>query len=101
MLLSPVARNTDPSTSKVAAAKAPRVAQSMRLLAMYAAAGEPLSDEQAASLAGLLGTGYWKRCSDLRNAGYIYPTGDTIMGSAGTPVRLCFITHAGRRELAG
>lgn len=69
------ARTTDYDTSKDAAA----FAQSARagsiksaLLDAYAAAPYGLTDEAAAQAAGL-GSGAWKRCSDLRREGAIIP----------------------------
>ena len=96
----PLFRNTDPETSAMGAqdVKPRRQTQALRLLAEYAHR-DGLTDEEAALFAGLIKTGYWKRCSDLRTAGYIIPTGETRLGSQGSLMRVCAITEAGREAL--
>jgi hypothetical protein len=42
---------------------------------------------------------YWKRCSELRQAGYIKPTGETRVSSAGVEQQVCRITIEGRQVL--
>ena len=57
--------------------------QKARLLAVYEAAfPEALTDEEAARSAGLYVTGccYWKRCSELRDAGAIIEVGTKRVG---------------------
>jgi len=75
-----LARTDDPSTSHAAAvAVAPKTgSHKFRLLVEYAGAVDRngLTDAEAAARAYLLGTGYWKRCSDLRNDGFIAPLHD-------------------------
>lgn len=84
-------RSTDPETSH-AAAKEIRVkagSQRARLLhefaAAYFASTDGLTDEQAMICAyGVSPTSeYAKRCSELREGGFIEPTGETRAGSAG------------------
>lgn len=97
------ARSTDPTTSHEAALLITAKAESHRilLLAEYAAAGTAgLIDDEAGARAGLLHTGYWKRCSDLRNAGVIEPTGDTRVGHAGREQQVCAITPSGSRVMS-
>ena len=96
----PLFRNTDPETSAMGAqdVKPRRQTQALRLLAEYAYR-DGLTDEEAALFAGLIKTGYWKRCSDLRTAGYIIPTGETRLDSQGSLMRVCAITEAGRQAL--
>lgn len=55
-----------------------------------------LVDESAAAHAGLLGTKscWWKRCSELRQGGFIIPTGD-VTGEPGHERMLCRITAKG------
>lgn len=80
-----IARASDPATSKAAAhAVAYRTGtHKANLLAAYAAAyPDGLTDEEAATIAGLVTTGYWKRCSDLRNDGRITP----LLDSLGAPI---------------
>lgn len=95
----PLARTHDPDTSHCAAetVRPRRGGMLAALLAAYAAAGTGYTDEEAASAARLpLGAGYWKRCSDLRNAGYIKPTGVMRPGASGLAREVCAITDRGR-----
>lgn len=95
----PHARSTDPGTSH-AAAKTVRVGSHIaHLLAAYCDFPEGLTDEEAGTNAGLAGTGYWKRCSDLRAWGWIARTGTTRAGSTGAAQEVCSITDAGRSAL--
>lgn len=97
------ARSTDPTTSHDAARLIAAKAESHRilLLAEYAAAGTAgLIDDEAGAHADLLHTGYWKRCSDLRNAGVIEPTGHTRIGRAGREQQVCAITPEGSRVMS-
>lgn len=48
-----------------------------------------LTDEEAAEMAGLSDTCYWKRCGELREDGVIVDTGATREGSAGVRRILC------------
>jgi len=86
-----LARSTDPDTSHQGARDVEYRAgsQKARLLEAYRLSSTPLTDEEAAGMAGLTGIGYWKRCSDLRNEGKIRDTGKRQMGTNGTPVMLC------------
>lgn len=98
----PLFRNTDPITSVEAAAdvKPRRVSQAMLLLSMYEYAD--LTDEQAGDLSGLAKRPkccYWKRCSELRAKGWIAPTGETRISSAGSSMQVCAITAEGRKAL--
>jgi hypothetical protein len=43
---------------------------------------------------------YWKRCSELRKLGFIEPTGETRLSSAGQPQQVCKITVEGRRYVS-
>jgi hypothetical protein len=59
---------------------------------------EDLTDEEAGRLSGLDRKPkccYWKRCSELRQAGYIQPTGETRMAWTGVIQQVCRITEAG------
>ena len=103
-----LARSTDPDTSHAGAVDVViRVgSQKYRLLRSYkyrdqlgAGTFRGLADEEAAQLAGLERTGYWKRCAELRRDGLIAPTDEYITGSAGSAVMLCRITPAGIRAL--
>lgn len=98
----PLFRNTDPATSAQGAAnvKPRRASQAMLLLSMYEYAD--LTDEQAGNLSGLAKRPkccYWKRCSELRAKGYIAPTGETRLSSAGSAMQVCAITTEGRKAL--
>ena len=92
-------RATDPATSTKAAQNLWVRAGSQRelLLSKYAVAD--MTDEEAGHASGLAQQTkccYWKRCSELRQAGYIAPTGLLRPSSAGSDQRVCSITPAGR-----
>lgn len=98
----PLFRSADPITSAQGAAdvKHRRVSQAMLLLSMYEYAD--LTDEQAGNLSGLAQRPkccYWKRCSELRAKGWIAPTGETRLSSAGSAMQICAITAEGRKAL--
>jgi hypothetical protein len=94
------ARATDPETSQAATPR--RVdAKNARgqLLDAYSRMTDA-TDEEAAERAGLsLRSEYAKRCSELREAGYIEPTGGTRLGSSGHRRIVCRITLAGQVAL--
>lgn len=80
------ARETDPETSKAAArqSKFRWHSDCDRLLEEFRRAGAAgLTDYEAAVRCGLAASGFWKRCSDLRAARRIVPTGETRLGPAG------------------
>lgn len=99
-----LARATDPATSKAGAREVAIRAgsQKARLLRAYALAGpHGLTDEEAGYVAHMEGTGYWKRCSELRAAGLIAPTGEQRLGRSGSMQAVHALTelgaeHAGR-----
>jgi hypothetical protein len=98
------ARTDDPLTSHKAITKTNTLrwgTQCYRLLVEYVRRG-PLTDEEAAVAAGLVTTARspWRRCSDLRQAGFIMPTGTERISSAGSPQRVCVVTTKGL-ELMG
>ena len=93
------ARTDDPLTSHKAVTKTNTLrwgTQCYRLLVEYVRRG-PLTDEEAAIAAGLVGTARspWRRCTDLRQAGYIADTGAERVSSAGSPQRVCGVTDRG------
>jgi hypothetical protein len=97
-------RNTDPETSRQATVNLTVRAGSQRhrLLHAYATAVWGLTDEEAGNATGLTDMPrccYWKRCSELRQAGYIQPAGRTRASTAGEQQQVCEITEAGRRAL--
>lgn len=104
-------RADDPATSRLGAEAVTMRAgsQRARLLAVYggpfAARHDGLTDDEAAGYAGLLtarSLGYWKRCSDLRRAGLIAPTGELRRSpETGELRQVCAITAAGRAALTG
>ena len=97
------ARRSDPATSKAAATGPARIRWGTHRHALLRTFSyEPdrgLSDEQAASFCGRAMPGYWKRCAELRAAGWIEPTGRTVESSAGEQVMVCRITEAGQAAL--
>lgn len=93
------ARNSDPLTSHLGAVSISyrSGSQKAKLLQAYATAGaNGLTDEEAAERAGLsMRSCYWKRCSELRQDGYVAETGQTRLGSAGVARLVCSITNSG------
>ena len=91
-------RRDDPSTSEEGA-KAMTVragSQRAKLLARYEQ--DSMTDEEAGNASGLAALPkccYWKRCSELRQAGYIATTGVMRRSSAGVDQNVCAITQAG------
>lgn len=102
------ARHGDPATSQ-AAAKLPfrRNSQRHLLLTCYGLAWEnrdethfgDLTDEEAATVAGISRGCPWKRCSELREMLMIAPTGHTRTSSLGADQQVCRITEKGRATL--
>lgn len=101
------ARRTDPATSKSAAAAIVVRAgtQRARLLAAFARDDvldqDGATDEQAARLADgvSMSSEYAKRCSELREAGLIEPTGATRPGVSGPERIVSRITSEGSKVL--
>ena len=97
-------RRNDSATSG-AGAKAMTVragSQRAKLLATYFRE-QYLTDEEAGRASGLAllpKCCYWKRCSELRQAGYIKPNGKTRISSAGVEQQVCHITAEGIQVLA-
>lgn len=96
-------RRKDGATSG-AGAKAMTVragSQRAKLLAQYGQ--DSMTDEEAGHASGLAllpKCCYWKRCSELRQAGYIATTGVMRISSAGVEQHVCAITQAGHDLLA-
>jgi hypothetical protein len=91
-------RANDPETSTKAAQSLGVRAGSQRakLLAQYVE--NSMTDEEAGHASGLAllpKCCYWKRCSELRQAGYIATTGVSRPSSAGVDQQVCSITQAG------
>lgn len=99
------ARKTDPHTSHAAAQSIVIRAGSQRaqLLQAYRDAGASgLTDDEAGVITGLaykIGCCWWKRCSELRQAGYIQPTSQTRASRAGEAQQVCVITDEGKKKL--
>ena len=96
----PLFRAADPSTSAAGAGaiRLRRGTQAAQLLAVYAANLNGLTNEEAGTLSGLAakpGCGYWKRCSDLLNAGLIEDTGIVREASTGSYQRVLAVTNKG------
>ena len=76
--------------------------QRSTLLASYYV-HDDLTDEEAGNVSGLATLPkccYWKRCGELRQAGYIRVTGATRVSSAGVEQQVCAITDDGVKALA-
>jgi hypothetical protein len=98
----PLFRSADPITSVEGAkdVKPRRTSQAMLLLAEYLKGG--LTDEEAGMASGLAlkpKCCYWKRCSELRAGGFIIPTGETRLSTAGSSMQVCEITEVGEEAL--
>lgn len=96
----PTARNTDPATSKQPL-NVRSGSQRAIILAVYVN-GEYIDDEigQITGFGNLPNCCYWKRCSELRQAGYIEPTGLTRRSRADKLQQICRITDAGKKVLS-
>ena len=98
-----LARRSDPATSKASARKVERESMLRALLMQFARAD--LTAEEAAEQAGLgASDGYWKRVSDLLNAGHIEPIiveGELLTrpGSSGRQQRVLRVTMSGSDAL--
>ena len=105
-------RNDDPHTSKDAYEEIKIRAGSNRakMLTVYGTRSQEyegyewLTDDEAALIAGMSHTCYWKRSSELRHGGYIEPVYvdgvlQTRSGLSGVKRMLCEITPKGRDAL--
>ena len=96
-------RNTDPTTSHMAAAsvETSRVSNRDRMLKAYDDTFHGLTAEEAGQAAGLLHTGYWKRVSELIQLGFIAQSEFEEMrpGRSGRYQRVMHITEAGQHRL--
>lgn len=99
----PAARTTDPSTSNDGIHDVlPRAgSQQYKLLLAYGSRPLGLTNEEAAEIAGLNVPGccWWKRCSDLLQAGLIEDTFTERTASTGSAQRVCAITEKGKRVI--
>jgi len=95
------ARVTDAATSHASAndpeAQIRRGSQRDRLLAVYHdyRFSGGLTDEEAGAIINLDQVRATRRCSELRAAGWIEPTGITRTTSNGAAARVCWITPEG------
>ena len=95
------ARASDPLTSHLAgqSVKHRAPSQQLRVLAaFYRAAHEGLTDEEAGIKTGLIerpGCCYWKRCSELRQAGYLRSNGVMRRARTGELQAVSCITREG------
>ena len=96
-------RANDPETSTKAAQNLSVRAGSQRALLLSQYDADSMTDEEAGHASGLAllpKCCYWKRCSELRQAGYIATTGVTRPSSAGVEQQVCAITQAGHDLLS-
>ena len=101
----PTYRTDDPETSKKGGESIVVRAGSqrhtlLRTYSMFPNIG--LIDEEAGEISGLSVNPrccYWKRCSELRAAGYIQPTGEEKNAKTGNAQMICVITPAGLEVL--
>ena len=92
-------RANDPATSTRAAQNLNVRAGSQRALLLAQYDLDSMTDEEAGEATGLARLAkccYWKRCSELRQAGYIAPTGAVRRSSVGSDQQVCEITLIGR-----
>lgn len=96
------ARKTDPDTSHMAAGinRCRRNELMRELLYAFVSGGNSgFTDEQAYHRMAHVDGGdrsWWKRCSDLRQLGFILPTGEKRKTVTGAYARVCSITKDGR-----
>jgi hypothetical protein len=96
-------RSNNGATSKAGAKSLTVRAGSQRALLLTRYAEDSMTDEEAGHASGLAMLSkccYWKRCSELRQAGYIATTGVMRRSSAGVDQHVCAITEAGSRVLS-
>jgi len=96
-------RANDPETSTKAAQNLWVRAGSQRAKLLEQYGEDSMTDEEAGNASGLAMLPkccYWKRCSELRQAGYITPTGEVRQSSARVDQQVCSITEAGREILS-
>jgi len=97
------ARTTDPFSSHKAipAGLGRWSGHRARLLRAFEAAAYGLTDEEAGRATGLdeQGSCYWKRCNELRQLGYIAPTGRCGISRFGNQIQVSAITDLGREAL--
>jgi hypothetical protein len=98
------ARSDDPITSHKSANDISRAfrsgSQRHQILNAYVLGD--FTDEQIGEITGLIKNRsccYWKRCSELRQMGYIKDTGRTTLSSANMEVMICEITESGHNKL--
>lgn len=95
-------RANDTATSKTGATSLTVRAGTQRALLLSRYAVADMTDEEAGHASGLAMLSkccYWKRCSELRQAGYITSARMTRPSSAGVDQLVCAITLAGRTAL--
>jgi hypothetical protein len=95
-------RRNNGATSKAGAKDITVRAGSQRALVLFWYSIQELTDDEAGRWSGLAKRPkccYWKRCSELRQAGYIEPTGETRVSLAGVEQQVCRITYQGKQAL--
>lgn len=101
----PTARRDDPATSKKAGKEITVRAGSQRAKILAAYIYGPFTDYEAGQRSGYGDPArypnccYWKRCSELRQAGFIEVTGETRRSPAGQLQQICRLTEAGRNKI--
>lgn len=96
-------RGSDPRTSHAAAKHVAVTAKNQRgkILAAYAGVAAGLTDDEAQVRAGVSPEScYWKRCSELRDGGYIADTGLRRTGRAGVERIVSALTQEGAQALS-
>lgn len=93
------ARRGDPSTSQEAADLVrPKKAHEALLRAMRSADGEAWTGKRMAEAAGITGqASWWKRVSEIKQAGHIAPVGTERSPDTGRKVETYRLTEKGRR----
>ena len=100
LLIAFPARTSDPDTSHGAAReviqdpKQRQLTRRERLLLAYCAGGA-MTDEEAATRAGILKGCWWRRCSDLRELQLTRRLDEDCRSSAGVLVMVCELTEKG------
>ena len=84
----PMARRSDPATSKAAAREAKELAaRHHRIILSCLEAHGPAGKDRIASLTSLTGVAVCRRLSELHKAGRISPTGRNVQSTAGRSER--------------
>lgn len=93
----PMARRSDPATSKAAAADAKEIAaRHQRIILSCLEAHGPAGKDRIGALTSLTGVAVCRRLSEMHKAGLIAPTGRTVQSTSGRAEREWEIVRGSR-----